>query len=199
MTNNNHIHLDEIDYKILYLLQRDASISVADIASRVGLSPTPCWKRIKRMEEEKIILGSVTLVDPRKINCALSTYVMVRTNNHSEEWDREFTKVAKSFPEIIEICRITGENDYMMKVMVPTVESYDSVYRRLVKSINANLFDVTSIFTLEVIKQTTILPVPLADKEFIEKCNNELKSIANDLYEHKDNEKPMVEATPNLA
>ncbi len=174
--------LDEIDYKILYLLQRDASLSVADIATRVGLSPTPCWKRIKKMEEEKIILGSVMLLDPGKINCPLVTFVMIKTNDHSDEWAKSFVNAVRSFPEVVSVYRITGEYDYMLMVMVKDVAAYDDLYRRLVKSINVKLFDVTSIFALEILKRTTVVPLPIADKDFLEKVKS-MHSVSGAVYE----------------
>ncbi len=177
--------LDEIDYKILYLLQRDASLSVADIAARVGLSPTPCWKRIKKMEEEKIILGSVMLLDPGKINCPLVTFVMIKTNDHSDEWAKSFVNAVRSFPEVVSVYRITGEYDYMLMVMVKDVAAYDDLYRRLVKNINVKLFDVTSIFALEILKRTTVVPLPIADKDFLEKVKS-MHSVSGAVYEKQN-------------
>ncbi|MDI9314452.1 MAG: Lrp/AsnC family transcriptional regulator [Hydrotalea sp.] len=174
--------LDDIDYKILYLLQRDASLSVADLASRIGLSPTPCWKRIKKMEEEKILLGSVMLIDPRKVECPLVAFVMIKTNDHSDDWAKSFVKVARSFPEVVSLFRITGEYDYILMVMVKDVAAYDELYRRLVKSINVRLFDVTSIFALEVLKRNTVIPLPIEDQEFLEKTQS-LESVSANIYE----------------
>ncbi|MCX8516024.1 MAG: Lrp/AsnC family transcriptional regulator [Alphaproteobacteria bacterium] len=177
--------LDDIDYKILYLLQRDASLSVADVALRVGLSPTPCWKRIKKMEEEKILLGSVMLVDPKRVDCPLVTFVLIKTNDHSDEWAKSFIKVVRSFPEVVSIYRITGEFDYMVMVMVKDVAAYDDLYRRLVKTIDVKLFDVTSIFALEILKRTTVLPMPIQDAEFLEK-SKQLQSIGADIFEQHE-------------
>ncbi|MGI9461486.1 MAG: Lrp/AsnC family transcriptional regulator [Alphaproteobacteria bacterium] len=180
-------NLDDIDYKILYLLQRDASLSVADIASRIGLSPTPCWKRIKKMEEEKIILGSVVLVNPKKVNCPLITFVMIKTNDHSDEWATSFLNVVRSFPEIISIYRITGEYDYMFVVIAKDVAAYDDLYRRLVKSVNVKLFDVTSLFALEILKRTTVIPLPINDVDFLERVKAISSNSAN-VYESQSDE-----------
>lgn len=181
--------LDDIDYKILYLLQRDASLSVADIASRIGLSPTPCWKRIKKMEEEKILLGSVMLLDPKKVDCPLATFVMIKTNDHSDDWAKSFVNVVRSFPEIVSMYRITGEYDYMLVVMVRDVAAYDDLYRRLVKSIDVKLFDVTSIFALEILKRTTVIPLPITDAEFLEKTKS-ITSVSASTYEQQDAMEP---------
>ena len=184
--------LDEIDYKILYLLQRDASLAVADIASRVGLSPTPCWKRIKKMAEEKILLGQVMLIDPRKVDSPLMAFVMIKTNDHSDDWAKSFVSVARSFPEVASLFRITGEYDYMLMVMIRDVAAYDDLYRRLIKDINVKLFDVTSIFALEVLKRSTVVPLPIIDQEFLEKAKS-LASVSASIYEKDEVLKPRAD------
>ncbi len=166
--------LDDIDKKILYLLQRDASLPVAEIAYRIGLSQTPCWKRIKRLEHDKYIKGTVALVDSGKVNCGLSMFVMIRTNNHSAEWLENFATAVKSFPEVVEFFRISGENDYLLRVVVADVAAYDVLYKKLISKIQ--LYDVTTVFSMEAIKQTTILPIDIEDKNFIAN-NSDIKEI----------------------
>ncbi len=158
--------LDDIDKKILLLLQRNANLPVAEVAHRVGLSQTPCWKRIKRMEAEGYIMGAVVLLNPNKVNCALSMFMMVRTNNHSAEWLKTFAGAVKSFPEVVEFYRISGENDYLLRVVVPDVQRYDELYKKLIAKVQ--LYDVTSVFSMEAIKHTTILPLDIDDPAFLE-------------------------------
>ena len=117
--------LDAIDRKILRVLQENAALSVADIGERVGLSSTPCWKRIQRLENEGIITGKVVLVDQNKIGLGLSVFVSVESDDHSEEWLKKFAGVVSAMPEVIEFYRMAGDVDYMLRVVVADMQSYD--------------------------------------------------------------------------
>jgi Lrp/AsnC family transcriptional regulator len=149
--------MDKTDKKILECLQRDATLSIAELAVRIGLSPTPCWKRVKRLEEEGYILGRVALVDRAKVGLKVTVFVSIRTRDHDAEWLETFARVASSFPEIVELHRMSGEVDYLMKVVTGDVEGYDRFYKKLIKAVR--LSDVSSAFAMEQIKYTTELPL----------------------------------------
>ncbi len=150
--------IDAIDRKILMVLQEDASLSVADIGERVGLSSTPCWKRIQRMEGEGIIQGRVALVDQNKIGLGLSVFVSIESNDHSEAWLKKFATAVSAMPEVIEFYRMAGDADYMLRVVVADMQSYDIFYKKLIGAVA--LKNVTSRFAMEKIKSVTVLPVP---------------------------------------
>ena len=150
--------IDAIDRKILRVLQEDASLSVAEIGERVGLSSTPCWKRVQRMENEGIIIGKVALVDQNKIGLGLSVFVSVESNDHSDAWLKKFAQAVSAMPEVIEFYRMAGDVDYMLRVVVADMRSYDIFYRKLIGSVA--LKNVTSRFAMEKIKSVTALPVP---------------------------------------
>jgi Lrp/AsnC family transcriptional regulator len=149
--------LDEIDRKILRVLQQDATLSVAEIGERVGLSSTPCWKRIQRMEGEGIITGKVALVDQNKIGLGLSVFVSVESYDHSDEWLKKFAGAVSAMPEVLEFYRMAGDVDYMLRVVVPDIPGYDAFYKRLIATVP--LKNVTSRFAMEKIKSTTELPI----------------------------------------
>jgi Lrp/AsnC family transcriptional regulator len=150
--------IDAIDRKILRVLQEDASLSVADIGERVGLSSTPCWKRIQRMEQDGIITGKVALVDQNKIGLGITVFVSVESNDHSEQWLNKFATAVRAMPEVMELYRMAGDVDYMLRVVVSDMQSYDVFYRSLIAAVN--LKNVTSRFAMEKIKSITALPVP---------------------------------------
>jgi Lrp/AsnC family transcriptional regulator len=150
--------IDAIDRKILRVLQEDASLSVADIGERVGLSSTPCWKRIQRMEQDGIITGKVALVDQNKIGLGITVFVSVESNDHSDQWLRKFAAAVKAMPEVMEFYRMAGDVDYMLRVVVSDMQSYDVFYRKLIAAVA--LKNVTSRFAMEKIKSVTALPVP---------------------------------------
>ena len=152
--------LDAIDRKILTVLQEDASLSVAEIGDRVGLSSTPCWKRIQRLEADGVILRRVALVDQNKIGLGISVFVSVESADHSESWLRTFANAVSAMPEVMEFYRMAGDVDYMLRVAVSNIQDYDAFYKRLIAAIP--LKNVTSRFAMERIKQTTALPVPSA-------------------------------------
>lgn len=150
--------MDAIDKKILVALQEDASLSVAEIGQRVGLSSTPCWKRIQRLEADGVISRRVALVDPDKIGLGISVFVSVETGDHSQGWLDRFATVVSAMPEVMEFYRMAGDVDYMLRVIVPDMQSYDAFYKRLIATVP--LKNVTSRFAMEKIKSTTVLPIP---------------------------------------
>jgi Lrp/AsnC family transcriptional regulator len=150
--------MDAIDRKILTVLQEDASLAVAEIGSRVGLSSTPCWKRIQRLEADGVILRRVALVDQDRIGLGVTVFVSIETGDHSQDWLERFAKVVRAMPEVMEFYRMAGDVDYMLRVVVPDIAGYDAFYKRLIASVP--LTNVTSRFAMEKIKATTALPVP---------------------------------------
>jgi Lrp/AsnC family transcriptional regulator, cysteine-sensing transcriptional activator len=152
--------MDAIDRKILAVLQGDASLSVAEIGSRVGLSSTPCWKRIQRLEAEGVIQRRVALVDQDKIGLGVTVFVSIETGDHSQAWLANFAQVVGAMPEVMEFYRMAGDVDYMLRVVVPDIAGYDAFYKRLIAAVP--LKNVTSRFAMEKVKSTTVLPVPPA-------------------------------------
>jgi Lrp/AsnC family transcriptional regulator len=150
--------MDAIDRKILAVLQEDASLAVAEIGARVGLSSTPCWKRIQRLEAAGIIQKRVALVDQDRVGLGVTVFVSVETGDHSQDWLERFAKVVGVMPEVMEFYRMAGDVDYMLRVVVPDIAGYDAFYKRLIASVP--LTNVTSRFAMEKIKSTTALPIP---------------------------------------
>ena len=153
--------MDELDQKILRCLQDDASLSVAELASRVGLSTTPCWRRVQNLEKVGVLRKRVALLDPEKINLGVTVFVGVKTSQHSYEWLETFARAVAEIEEVVEFYRMSGEVDYLLRIVVPDIAAYDAVYKRLIKT--AALTDVSSAFAMETIKYTTALPVHYAD------------------------------------
>ncbi|HHG88950.1 MAG TPA: Lrp/AsnC family transcriptional regulator [Devosia sp.] len=151
------VAFDKIDKKILALVQKDATLPVADVARRVGLSTTPCWRRIQKMEEDGVIRRRVAVLDAQKVNAGVNVFVAIRASEHSDAWLRELSGVIEQFPEVVEFYRMSGEVDYMLRVVVPSIAAYDDFYRRLIGKIT--LTDVSSSFAMEQIKYTTALPL----------------------------------------
>jgi len=149
--------MDKFDRKILGILQEDCTQPVSEVASQVGLSTTPCWRRIQAMEKSGVIRGRVALADAEKLNVGLTVFVMIKTNQHNPSWLDDFGKIADEFPEIIEFYRMSGEVDYLLRVVVPDMKSYDSFYKRLIDK--ASFADISSSFAMEEMKYTTALPV----------------------------------------
>ncbi len=149
--------MDAIDRKILAVLQDDASLSVAEIGSRVGLSSTPCWKRIQRLEADGVILKRVALVDQDRVGVGVTVLVSIETGDHSQDWLDRFAKVVGAMPEVMEFYRMAGDVDYMLRVVVPDIAGYDGFYKRLIAAVP--LANVTSRFAMEKIKSTTALPI----------------------------------------
>ncbi len=150
-------NLDQIDRRILRELQSDATIAIAELADRVGLSQTPCWKRVKRLTDTGIIEKRVALLDRDKLELGLVVFVAVRTASHDETWLERFARGAAALPEVVEFYRLSGETDYLLKVIVRDIAAYDQFYKRLIAT--APLNDVSSSFAMEQIKFTTALPI----------------------------------------
>ena len=150
--------MDAIDRKILAVLQDNAALSVAEIGSRVGLSSTPCWKRIQRLESEGVIQKRVALVDQDRIGLGVTIFVSIETGDHSQEWLGRFAQVVGAMPEVMEFYRMAGDVDYMLRVVVPDIAGYDTFYKKLIAAVP--LKNVTSRFAMEKIKSTTALPIP---------------------------------------
>ena len=152
--------MDRLDRKILRLLQEDSTLAVADLAKKVGLSTTPCWRRIQKMEEDGVIRRRVALLDPVKVNTKVTVFVSIRTSVHSTEWLKRFSEVVVDFPEVVEFYRMSGEVDYLLRVVVPDIAAYDAFYKKLIGKIA--LTDVSSSFAMGQIKYTTALPLEFA-------------------------------------
>ncbi|KJC49569.1 transcriptional regulator [Bradyrhizobium sp. LTSP849] len=150
--------LDAIDRKILMVLQDDASLSVAEIGDRVGLSSTPCWKRIQRLEADGVITKRVALVDQNKIGLGISVFVSVESSDHSDAWLKKFAEAVSAMPEVMEFYRMAGDVDYMLRVVVADMQAYDIFYKKLISAVP--LKNVTSRFAMEKIKSVTALPIP---------------------------------------
>ena len=153
--------MDQIDKQILMQLQHNAAQPVADIARKVGLSVTPCWRRIQRMEETGIIRKRVALLDSKAVGVGMSVFVAVRTDQHNADWLEKFAGMVADMPEVVEFYRMSGEVDYLLRVVVPDMVAYDKFYRELIA--NVQLTDVSSSFAMEEIKFTTALPLPEAN------------------------------------
>ena len=152
--------LDQIDRKLLTLLQEDASLSLNELAEQVNLSRNACWNRIRQMEDKGIIVGRVTLLDPEALNVGLTVFIAVRTSHHTAEWLETFRAAVRDLPEIIGIYRTTGDTDYLLQAVVPSMKAYDALYQRLISRVE--LSDVSSSFVMEEIKRTTVLPLGYA-------------------------------------
>ena len=155
--------LDRMDRKILDILQKDCTLPVAEIGKQIGLSTTPCWRRIQKLEESGVIERRVALLDPKKINVGVTVFVSITTSQHTQEWLDRFHAALKDFPEIVEFYRMSGQVDYLLRVVVPDIERYDSFYKKLIAKIE--LSDVSSAFAMEQIKFTTTLPLEYAADE----------------------------------
>lgn len=149
--------MDSIDKKILQALQADSSGSIADIAERAGVSQTPCWRRIKKLEEAGYIEKRVALLNQQALNLGMTAYVMVKTAQHDEKWLRRFSEGVQAIPEIIEIHRMAGDIDYLLKVVAADMQEYDRIYKQLIQVVE--LSDVSASFSMECIKTTTQLPL----------------------------------------
>ena len=149
--------MDRIDKRILTLLQQDATIPVAEIGKKVGLSTTPCWRRIQKLEEDGVIKKRVALLDAKSINARVTVFVSIRTNAHNAEWLTRFSEIVGEFPEVVEFYRMSGDIDYLMRVVVPDIAAYDAFYQKLISRID--ITDVSSSFAMEQMKYTTQLPL----------------------------------------
>jgi Lrp/AsnC family transcriptional regulator len=152
--------MDAIDRKILACLQEDATLPLQEMADRVGISPSPCWRRIRRLEEAGVIRARVALLDAEKMNVGVTVFVSIRTDRHSMEWAERFCRAVSALPEVVELHRMSGSMDYLLRVVVPDIAAYDAVYKKLIAI--ADLRDVSSSFSMERIKYTTALPLDYA-------------------------------------
>lgn len=149
--------MDQRDREILHLLQDNALYTAAEIAEKVGLTTTPCWRRIQRLERDGYIRRRVALLDHQKMNVGVTVFVAVRTSRHSKAWLASFRRAIARIPEIIEAHRLSGDVDYLLRVVVPSIEGWDSVYKRLIEVVEFS--DVSSSFSMEELKFTTAIPV----------------------------------------
>jgi Lrp/AsnC family transcriptional regulator len=158
MKKNNA--LNDIDKKILSVLQENADLPISELSKKVNLSATPCWARINKLYKQGFITKKVAVVDRLKLNLNVVAFVQVKTSNHNMEWARKFVKVISDMPEVIEFYRLSGSIDYLLKVLVPSIEKYDEFYKKLTDKVD--LTDVSSSFSMEEIKQTSSLPLDYA-------------------------------------
>ena len=149
--------MDAIDIKLLKLLQNNAELTVQELSSEVHLSTTPCWKRINQLKNNGYISKTVAIVDRKKVNSNVTAMVSVRVTDHNQERIQHFSKVIKEIPEVIECYRMSGETDYLLKVVVSDIESYDIFYKNLIENVRS--LKVTSNFAIEEIKSTTEIPL----------------------------------------
>jgi Lrp/AsnC family transcriptional regulator len=149
--------IDRTDRRILQYLQQNADMPITELADRIGLSKNPCWRRVQKLQQAGIIKKTVALLDARKLNVGVTVFVNIRINTHSADWLQRFARVINDIPEVVEFYRMSGNVDYLLKVVVPTVEAYDVVYKKMIGEIE--IFDVSSYFAMEEIKNTTELPL----------------------------------------
>ena len=149
--------MDKFDKKILEILQADCDRSVGDIAEQVGLSSTPCWRRIQALEKSGVIRKRVAIIEPEAVNVGLTVFVMVKTNQHNPNWLKTFSTTVKDIPEIMQFYRLSGDIDYLLRVVVPDMKAFDAFYKRLITL--ADFSDISSSFAMEELKETTGLPL----------------------------------------
>lgn len=149
--------MDAIDQKLLEILQADASVPIAELAQRVNLSQTPCWKRVQRLKESGVIRAQVALCDAAKLGVGTTVFVSIRTNQHNAAWAQQFLQAVQGIPEVVEAYRMSGEIDYLLRVVVSDISDYDRVYQQLIREVS--LSDVSSSFAMEQLKYSTALPV----------------------------------------
>jgi Lrp/AsnC family transcriptional regulator len=152
----NIVKYSRQEKNLLHLLQRDASLSLQDLSEQLNQSKSSVWRNIKKLEDQGVIKKRTTLLDARKLNLPLTVYVSIRTNQHNAQWSENFREVIEQIPEIIEVHRMSGDLDYLIKALVSDIDGYDRVYQKLIR---ADLFDVSSSFVMETIKSTTELPL----------------------------------------
>ena len=136
--------LDKFDCAILAALQADASRSIAALSEKIGLSSTPCWKRVKRLEEEGFIESRVTIVNRQKVGLPVTVFVSIKTTEHDEKWLARFAAAVVALPEVLEFHRMSGDVDYLLKVVTTDIGGYDRFYKKLIKT--AHLTGVSSAF-----------------------------------------------------
>lgn len=149
--------IDKVDRQILARLQADADTPLNDLAAAVNLSATPCWRRIQRLQAEGYISKRVALLSAQHLNVGVTVFVTVKTAQHNDAWFQRFAQGVSAIPEVVEFYRMSGEVDYLLRVVVPDIAAYDKVYKKLIAC--ADLFDVSSSFAMEQLKYTTALPL----------------------------------------
>ena len=150
--------MDYIDKKIIFILQRQADLPISEISKRVGLSQTPCWNRIKKLEEDGVIEKKVTLINKKKVNLPITVFLMITVRNHNSDWMKKFSEILKKYKNILEAHRITGSQaDYIIKVVAESIEEYDEFQQVLIRNIEFN--SMSSGISLQELKSTTILPI----------------------------------------
>ncbi len=154
--------MDTVDKEILRLLQQDASLTVKQIAKRVHLSTAPCWRRIRRLEEAGVIQGRVAILDARKVNADVTVFVNIKIDRHRKDWIDQFAPAVSALPEVLEVYRMSGDVDYLLKVAVGSIDAYDQFYKKLISRVE--LSNVSSSFAMERIKCTTALPINVDDR-----------------------------------
>ncbi len=157
MKKKENSSIDSVDRKILHYLQQDASLTIKEIAEKIHLSPTPCWKRIQRMEKNGVIRARVALLDPEKVDANVTVFIAIKTDQHNTAWSEKFAFEMSSIPEIMEIYRMSGEVDYLLRVVVSDIAAFDNLYKTIIDRID--LSNVTSSFAIERMKYTTALPI----------------------------------------
>lgn len=150
------VDLSKLDIAILSLLQQDAMLSVQTIADKIGVSKSACWRRIQKLDELGVITGRHVVLDQNKVNLPLTVYISIRTDQHNDSWYQNFRSHCEALPEILEVHRMSGDLDYLLKAVVTDMKGYDRLYKKLIK---ANLLDVSAAFVMETMKQTTELPL----------------------------------------
>ena len=151
------VSMDKLDTKILDLLQHNGELTAAEIADRIGLSKAPCWRRIQKLRDAGVIRKTVSLPDARSLNVGTTVFVTLKTGNHSEAWFEKFVHAVRDIPEVTEIHRMSGDVDYLIRIVVPDIDAYDVVYKRLISAVDFQ--DVSASFALETLKYTTALPL----------------------------------------
>ena len=157
------MHLNDIDLHLIAILQRDASIAIDELARRVGLTKTPCWRRLQKLEKSGIIKRKVALLDAMLLDLSVSVFVQVKTSKHDSDWLTQFSKTVSAFPEVVDFYRMSGEYDYLLRVVVKDIASYDAFYQRFIQA--TSLTDVTSSFAMEEIKRSTELPLLVSENK----------------------------------
>ena len=150
------MQLDRQDIVLLSILQKDSSQSVGELADTVGMSKSACWRRLQKLEKEGVIRQRVALLDANALNLSLTVYISVRTNQHNDEWAATFQRATEFIPGVLEVYRMSGDLDYLIKAVVADMPDYDRLYKQLIK---ADIYDVSSSFVMETLRHTTCLPL----------------------------------------
>lgn len=149
--------MDKIDRQILYLLQRNADLTADELGQKIGLSKAPCWRRVQRLRQSGAIAKTVALLDPAMLNLKTTVFVMIKTASHTTAWAEKFSRAVQHLPEVIEVHRMSGDFDYLIRIVVPDMGAYDAVYKRMIAAIDMS--NMTASFVLESVKNTTALPL----------------------------------------